>query len=604
MTKKDDAGLYADIDKIDVPAGLRKLDQAHVDTIAASVKAKGRLYVAVLLKKGKGDRFILEDGQHRLAAMKQNGEKRIRYELVTDENAGDVANMVRKQYSFSERIKVVAQRKEDSDAVLASALGVSERKVKQYRQLSTLPQEVIDAVDSGFMTESVAQRATMLPKDMRDELVKALKKGNLPWWAETVEEIKDQISETRIPIRYALFDVLESGLKYDRDLFEADGGYFHDAKAFKQHQVRAAEQIAKELTDDVTVAIDKYPQEWYNHSSFHHREGKDKVRAALKPSAALLLKDLDDEIGALEKLVSKSKTPLPEQQERLQTAREERNQIVGRPDAYDREKLKNVRVIAALHRDGEVEFKIIPAKVAKKQSSGGSPSKKADASATPKKPLEAHTRKAWAIARDQRDLLIQEAMLANQTFALRVVLASLLTTGEFGVRLETTTIRTDVEDHGKRAKAIPVPKRNDSFPEVWKRVCAMEAPALVAEIITTVAPFNYHGTDYPAFRSEDKQRLEVVREAILCTEAPPLPYDYFAAHQTAQLLKILTKVKGKKEADLYAGKPKKTVAAAVQAACFEAGWLPDLLETDPVPAKPKAKKAAKTKSPKQMAKAA
>ncbi|MBX3490853.1 ParB/RepB/Spo0J family partition protein [Parvibaculum sp.] len=596
MTKQDTA-LYADIDKIDVPAGLRKLDRNHVETIAASIKAKKRLYVPILLKAAKGGRFVLVDGQHRLAAMTQNGETRIKYELAEDEDAGDVANMVRKQYSFAERIKVVTQRKADADSVLASALGVTERKVKQLRQLSALPQEVVDAVDAGVMSERVAQRATMLPPKMLGELAKALRGGKIPYWAESVEEISETIEDVRIPTRAALFDIEASGLKYERDLFDADGGYFHDAKAFMQHQVRATEEIARSLSANVAIASGgKSPSDWYSHTSFHYRAGHAAVRAALKPDVAARVKALDTAISGFEKKVAGGKSGLNlDVHEQLDASRDQLSRLLGRPDSYDPEKMKNVRVIAKIDRHGEAEFKIIPATVAAKAGKPGTAGSAGKAAAGPKKPLDPHTRKACAIARDHRDLLIQEAMLANETFALKVILTSLKTGGDFGVRIDGRAVTPLTEDHGKRLGPIAEQKSrgDDSFDGVWKQLGALKREELIAGIVKAITPFGAHGSDYPKMQNEDRERLHVLREAVVLTESPPLPYDYFAAHQNAQLLAILAKVKGKKEAALYEGKPKKTVAAAVQAACLEAGWLPDIVEYDPVAKPRKAKAPAK-----------
>lgn len=610
MTKQDTA-LYADIDKIDVPAGLRKLDQNHVDTIAASAKAK-RLYVPVLLKKGKGDRFILEDGQHRLAAMKQNGETRIKYELVEDADAGDIANMVRKQYTFAERIKVVTQRKEDADSVLASALGVTERKVKQLRALSELPQVIIDSVEAGYIDERMAQRATALPPNMLKEMTKALSIGRLPHWARSAEEMADALEKHRIPLHVAIFNIAESGLKYDRDLFDADGGYFQNQKAFLEHQTRAAQEMARTLTSDVKVIPGTgWNEEWAYCSPINNGNNGSSL-ALLTPGASTTAAGLRKRITELEKkLKTNTKGLGADIRVALDASMMEYSNLIERPDSYDPAKLKDARVLIQIANDGTVQFKIARKQKAAPAPASRSKSSKAEA---PKKPFEPHTRSACAIARDHRDLLIQEAMVANHTFGLRVALASMLTAGEFGVRMDRRTIQSKVEDHSKRAKEIPVPKRNESFSVVWQRVCGMDLPQLIIGIAEAAAPFNYHGTDMTEVQGQDKNRLEILRQAIVCVEAPPLPYDYFAAHQTAQLLAILTKVKGKKEADLYAGKPKKQVAAAVQAACLEAGWLPFLLEAMPeakAAKKPKAKKAPKAlgakkaaPKPKKMAKAA
>lgn len=599
MTKQDQKDKYVDRALIDIPDDLRKLDLAHVENIRVSIKAKGHL-IPVMLKPTGAGRFRLCDGQHRLAALDAEGIGQIKYELTTDDDAGDVANMVRKQFTFSERIKVVSLRPEDSDAALASALGVTERKVKQYRALATLPQAIIDAVEDSTLSESIAQRVTVMPGDMVTEITKALGRGTLPYWCDTLEDVKEELIGRRIPTAKALFDVEMSGLIYERDLFDTEGGFFHDKKEFMIHQSRAAEEIAKTLTDEVVVCVGNQPNGW--HSVKRLREEM-SITKFLKPGVATLLKDMR---ARLKEVVTKISALKGVHDEALRDAKNgmlaEIASVEDNPQSYDKTKIPAAKVLVWIQNDGDTDFKIyVPAKAAAQMA----PKSKNASTPAPAKPFEPHTKKAWRIARDHRSIAVQTAMINDPLFAMRLLLAGVIDGGRglFGVTVSEHGVHTEVPSHIEKIDFIEgIRHREEAFAKMWADISVMTIAELTLELARFIAPaacVTGYEAEKTSDHSDDKPWLIALAAANAITPVPPLPHEYFDAHQSAQLLKLIKDMKGVAEAKLYEGKPKKVLVAAAHSFATETSWFPKLLDVKATPAsksKASEKKPAKAKA--------
>lgn len=577
--------------KIDIGEN-RDLDQKHVESLKASIEEIGLLQPVVVTAE-KGGRYRLRAGHHRLAALTLMGATDI--PAVVIDGSGDVAsaveNIVRKQLSLSDRIALVERRAEETDAALAAALGVAARKVKQIRQLATLPQEVIVTVDAEKIPAAVASYLSMAPKTVLNDLIRELKNGNVPWWAQNVDAYRNNQGSRRISTDVAPFDVGASGLGVDIDLFQESGGWFQDTKAFFLQQKKAADEIGRSISGDVRIGVNQPPEGWWDATDLRKSRS---VKKLLNEAAFFAVEPLyseRDEINAkLKALKGKYDQALSDRNDDVlyQIAR-----IENDPRSYSKSALpKDVKVLGYIKGDGFVDFKLYVAKKAEAPTTRTS-------AAAPAKPLEPHTKKAWRIARDHRALQVQAALVADPLFALRVTLASMLSSeATFGHILTRDHIQSDVPSHAESAKKIMRRVARISFAEAWARVAEMPLDVVAAEyarLVASAACVTGHRSDITREDRDDGIWRVVLGAAQAIVPATPLPPEYFEAHQTAQLLKLLKTIAGAKEAKLYEGKPKKKVAEAVRAAAIDTGWLPVVLEFEKKASKPKAERKPKAK---------
>ncbi len=246
-----------------------------LDQLVASIKAYGVLMPLLVTPSVDEGRFVVIDGQRRFLAAKKAGLVEVPCTVTVGgapEQLSLTANVTQMPMRPGDQYRAFAACLYDTKpAEIAKRFGVTKKFVEQRLKLADLAPEVLDRLDEGRIGIELAEALTTTSRDFQTEQwLPAFEKRD--YWATSASSLRRALTNVRISVKHALFDVKKAELEVVRDLFDKDdGGYVTDTATFLDLQMKALESVAEGMRAEwgsvVVVPQSQFSWDKYRYAS-------------------------------------------------------------------------------------------------------------------------------------------------------------------------------------------------------------------------------------------------------------------------------------------------------------------------------------------------
>lgn len=240
---------------------IRKVkDDDSLAELAASIRAHG--LIAPLVVREETGKFRVIAGHRRYAALKKNATEAstpISCKVLTateelDDEIRLAENIIRLPLNPLEEADAFAALAAKPEATLegiADHYGTSTKRVRQRLQLARLQKPLRAVMDKGKLTLAQAARLATLDDETQETAATRIRQQHGVAPDFLVDHI---LSEVRIPVSRALFDVKATGLVVADDLFSETEPWVTDRKRFFELQRESLKEQVEELSRETAWA--------------------------------------------------------------------------------------------------------------------------------------------------------------------------------------------------------------------------------------------------------------------------------------------------------------------------------------------------------------
>lgn len=258
-------------------------DDSYIESLALSIKADGVLQSLVVKPvKGKKSGFEIISGECRYRALNillDRGEIEKDYLVpalikkgVSASEASRIAvveNLQRQDMHPMDEAHAVVSLIHDGESLedVAQKTGFSLSLIKQRIALTALCEEAQEALRAGDITLSVASALTLGTQDRQKKL---LEDGVSHYSAQ---DIKDELTDEKIPLSSAIFPLEEYQGSITRDLFfNEDESYFDDREEFFDLQDDAVLALKEKKEDEGYSPVEICKESWFSRYKYRKAE--------------------------------------------------------------------------------------------------------------------------------------------------------------------------------------------------------------------------------------------------------------------------------------------------------------------------------------------
>jgi ParB family chromosome partitioning protein len=234
-------------------------DDAHIEGLAASIKADGLLQNLVVVTGKSKNRYRIISGERRYRALSLLAERgeidadapvavEIREGLSKDDilRLATVENLQREDLSPLDQAAAMASliRKGTTLDDLVSRTGLSANTIRRRLALNTLCDEGRNALTDGLLTLAQAEALTLGTAEQQVDLLASIAHSPDDY---SPSAIRDSLLDAKPAAAWAIFPLADYTGTMTTDLFQsAESSYFDDEAQFMALQAAAVERLADE----------------------------------------------------------------------------------------------------------------------------------------------------------------------------------------------------------------------------------------------------------------------------------------------------------------------------------------------------------------------
>lgn len=565
------------------PLNTRRVKPSAINSMADDIAAHGLLQN--LLAYEEDELFWVFAGGRRYRALKELVKRKkiansdlFPIELRTKEEAIELSyaeNAAREDMHPADAIRAFAAMRDIgmSASEIAGRFGYAESYVAKMLRLSALNPKLIDILAKDQLTLEAAKALTL--SDDHAEQLRVFKASN-----GQAHRIRNMLTEEKLTTQSGAFlfvgrdAYMEQGGTITPDLFsQGDGGYADRPEIVEELAQAKLDSVAGEYRAagwyEVTATFDQ-PYDLYNKGYLYPVEREPSDVEAERMAA------LDTEMETIAEAEG-------EDSDRIAPLMEERESIAEGLRSYNVDQKAVGGVALWISRDGSLGERIYRAKAEKKV--------KATSAAGGPAPL--YPNSLYADLSRIKTQIVQEAVAANPTLALDVLLDSLagqLLHGAQGyslaLELKAETVAIDVPDDmmatsdvrpveemmASRFAALPTEGRFEAI----RAMASDDKMALLAGLVAVMLDGTVFAGGWP---SERHHHFEQIAKAsgVDITERWTAPIALFDRMKRASLISLLRQETGDASADNCATIKKKADLAVNVSGRLPGNWLPDPL---------------------------
>ena len=254
-------------------------DESYIESLALSIKADGVLQSLVVKPlKGKKSGFEIISGECRYRALNillDRGDIEKDYLVptlikkgVSASEASRIAvveNLQRQDMHPMDEAHAVVSLIHDGESLedVAQKTGFSLSLIKQRIALTALCEEAQEALRAGDITLSVASALTLGTQDRQKKL---LEDGISHCSAQ---DIKDELTDEKIPLSSAIFPIDQYQGSITRDLFfNEDESYFDNREEFFDLQDDAVQALKQKKEDEGYSPVEICEDRWFSRCEY------------------------------------------------------------------------------------------------------------------------------------------------------------------------------------------------------------------------------------------------------------------------------------------------------------------------------------------------